>query len=85
MCLFRGTLQLSTYSVKPVAEESTLDATFSPEGMFVVSGKLEFYLYNTLPPCKNNPFSIFYWLVGSGDGSTHAWGVRSGKQVGLAM
>ncbi|VVB18358.1 unnamed protein product [Arabis nemorensis] len=51
---FRGTL-LSTYSVKPVAEESTLDATFSPEGMFVVSG--------------------------SGDGSTHAWGVRSGKQV----
>ncbi|XP_019095693.1 PREDICTED: WD repeat-containing protein 82-B-like [Camelina sativa] len=42
-------------SVKPVAEASTLDATFSPEGMFVVSG--------------------------SGDGSTHAWGVRSGKQV----
>ncbi|XP_020889461.1 protein ANTHESIS POMOTING FACTOR 1 isoform X2 [Arabidopsis lyrata subsp. lyrata] len=51
---FRGTL-LSTFSVKPVAAESTLDATFSPEGMFVVSG--------------------------SGDGSTHAWGVRSGKQV----
>ncbi|KAJ0234378.1 WD_REPEATS_REGION domain-containing protein [Hirschfeldia incana] len=34
---FRGTL-LSTYSVKPVAEESTLDATFSPDGMYVVSG-----------------------------------------------
>ncbi|AED98187.1 Transducin/WD40 repeat-like superfamily protein [Arabidopsis thaliana] len=49
---FRGTL-LSTFSVKPVAGESTLDAAFSPEGMFVVSG----------------------------DGSTHAWGVRSGKQV----
>jgi len=51
---FRGTL-LSTYSVKPVAEELTLDATFSPEGSFVVSG--------------------------SGDGSTHAWSARSGKQV----
>lgn len=32
--------QLSTYSVKPVAEELTLDATFSPQGSFVVSGNL---------------------------------------------
>lgn len=39
--LWSITLQLSTYSVKPVAQESTLDATFSPEGMFVVSGNLE--------------------------------------------
>ncbi|XP_010550460.1 PREDICTED: WD repeat-containing protein 82-B isoform X1 [Tarenaya hassleriana] len=58
---FRGTL-LSTYNVKPVSGESTLDATFSPEGMFVVSGTL-------------------HQLRGSGDGSIHAWNVRSGKQV----
>ncbi|KAK0590949.1 hypothetical protein LWI29_033527 [Acer saccharum] len=51
---FRGTL-LSTYNVKPVSSNSTLEASFSPEGMFVVSG--------------------------SGDGSVHAWSVRSGKEV----
>ncbi|OMO57055.1 hypothetical protein CCACVL1_26037 [Corchorus capsularis] len=34
---FRGTL-LSTYSVKPVSSNSTLEASFSPEGMFVISG-----------------------------------------------
>ncbi|KAI5684083.1 hypothetical protein M9H77_05311 [Catharanthus roseus] len=34
---FRGTL-LSTYSVKPVSGDATLEASFSPEGMFVVSG-----------------------------------------------
>ncbi|XP_021908380.1 protein ANTHESIS POMOTING FACTOR 1 [Carica papaya] len=34
---FRGTL-LSTYNVKPVSSNSTLDASFSPEGMFVISG-----------------------------------------------
>ncbi|XP_037495387.1 protein ANTHESIS POMOTING FACTOR 1 isoform X4 [Jatropha curcas] len=34
---FRGTL-LSTYNVKPVSTNSTLEASFSPEGMFVASG-----------------------------------------------
>ncbi|KAB5556795.1 hypothetical protein DKX38_007704 [Salix brachista] len=34
---FRGTL-LSTYNVKPVSINSTLEASFSPEGKFVVSG-----------------------------------------------
>ncbi|KAJ4962956.1 hypothetical protein NE237_022895 [Protea cynaroides] len=34
---FRGTL-LSTYNVKPVPCNSTLEASFSPEGMFVISG-----------------------------------------------
>ncbi|KAJ8764416.1 hypothetical protein K2173_006156 [Erythroxylum novogranatense] len=34
---FRGTL-LSTYNVKPVSGDSTLEASFSPEGMFVISG-----------------------------------------------
>ncbi|XP_020964062.1 protein ANTHESIS POMOTING FACTOR 1-like [Arachis ipaensis] len=35
---FRGTL-LSTYNIKPVSCNSTLEASFSPEGMFVISGK----------------------------------------------
>ncbi|KAE8709500.1 WD repeat-containing protein 82-B-like isoform X2 [Hibiscus syriacus] len=34
---FRGTL-LSTYNVKPVPNYCTLEASFSPEGMFVISG-----------------------------------------------
>ncbi|XP_057417511.1 protein ANTHESIS POMOTING FACTOR 1 isoform X3 [Lotus japonicus] len=34
---FRGTL-LSTYNVTPVSCNSTLEASFSPEGMFVISG-----------------------------------------------
>ncbi|XP_061343114.1 protein ANTHESIS POMOTING FACTOR 1 [Gastrolobium bilobum] len=34
---FRGTL-LSTYNVTPVSSNSTLEASFSPEGMFVISG-----------------------------------------------
>ncbi|EPS71196.1 hypothetical protein M569_03563, partial [Genlisea aurea] len=34
---FRGTL-LSTFNVKPVHNDSTLEASFSPEGMFVISG-----------------------------------------------
>lgn len=34
---FRGTL-LSTYNVKPVSSDATLEASFSPEGMFVISG-----------------------------------------------
>ncbi|KAL3527206.1 hypothetical protein ACH5RR_011862 [Cinchona calisaya] len=34
---FCGTL-LSTYNVKPVLSGSTLEASFSPEGMFVISG-----------------------------------------------
>ncbi|KDO68771.1 hypothetical protein CISIN_1g036585mg [Citrus sinensis] len=55
---FRGTL-LSTYNVKPVSRNSTLEASFSPEGMFVISG--------------------------SGDGSVHAWSVRSGKEVASWM
>ncbi|GAB2271153.1 hypothetical protein Dimus_005999 [Dionaea muscipula] len=34
---FRGTL-LSTFSVKPISSNSTLEATFCPEGMYAVSG-----------------------------------------------
>lgn len=34
---FRGT-HLSTYNVKPVPSNCTLEASFSPEGMFVISG-----------------------------------------------
>ncbi|XP_047317824.1 protein ANTHESIS POMOTING FACTOR 1 [Impatiens glandulifera] len=34
---FRGTL-LSTFSVKPVFNDSTLEASFSPDGTFVISG-----------------------------------------------
>lgn len=34
---FRGT-HLSTYNVKPVPRNCTLEASFSPEGMFVISG-----------------------------------------------
>ncbi|XP_049357440.1 protein ANTHESIS POMOTING FACTOR 1 isoform X1 [Solanum verrucosum] len=33
----RGT-HLSTYNVQPVSSSSTLEASFSPEGMFVISG-----------------------------------------------
>ncbi|KAL5557567.1 hypothetical protein UlMin_039803 [Ulmus minor] len=51
---FRGTL-LSSYKVMPGLQNSTLEASFSPEGMFVISG--------------------------SGDGTVHAWSVRSGKEV----
>lgn len=36
--------QLSTYNVKPVSSDSTLDAVFSPEGMFVISGNTQFSL-----------------------------------------
>ncbi|MBA0551635.1 hypothetical protein Golob_022511 [Gossypium lobatum] len=36
---FRGT-HLSTYNVKPVPSNCTLEASFSPEGMFVISGIL---------------------------------------------
>lgn len=36
--------QLSTYNVKPVSSDSTLDASFSPEGMFVISGNTQFSL-----------------------------------------
>ncbi|XP_039120455.1 protein ANTHESIS POMOTING FACTOR 1 [Dioscorea cayenensis subsp. rotundata] len=34
---FRGTV-ISTYSVKPVSSNATLEASFSPDGMFIVSG-----------------------------------------------
>ncbi|KAI8541166.1 hypothetical protein RHMOL_Rhmol08G0040400 [Rhododendron molle] len=34
---FRGTL-LATFNVKPVLSDATLEASFSPEGMFVISG-----------------------------------------------
>ncbi|CAN1340229.1 Protein ANTHESIS POMOTING FACTOR 1, partial [Linum perenne] len=55
---FRGTL-LSTYNVKPVSSNSTLEASFSPDGMYVISG--------------------------SGDGSVHAWSIRTGKEVASWM
>jgi hypothetical protein len=31
--------QLSTYNVTPVSSNATLEASFSPEGMFVISSK----------------------------------------------
>lgn len=34
-------MQLGTYNVKPVSSDSTLEASFSPEGMFVISGSSE--------------------------------------------
>ncbi|KAF9620823.1 hypothetical protein IFM89_014760 [Coptis chinensis] len=48
---FRGTL-LSTYNVKPVSSNSTLEASFSPEGMFVVSG--------------SGDGSVYVWNIRSG-------------------
>ncbi|KAG7026742.1 Protein ANTHESIS POMOTING FACTOR 1 [Cucurbita argyrosperma subsp. argyrosperma] len=48
---FRGTL-LSTYNVKPISSNSTLEASFSPEGMFVISG--------------SGDGSVYAWSVRSG-------------------
>ncbi|KAE9619536.1 hypothetical protein Lal_00041758 [Lupinus albus] len=48
---FRGTL-LSTYNVTPVSCNSTLEASFSPDGMFVISG--------------SGDGSIYAWSVRSG-------------------
>ncbi|KAK4346926.1 hypothetical protein RND71_033265 [Anisodus tanguticus] len=48
---FRGTL-LSTYNVQPVSSSSTLEASFSPEGMFVKSG--------------SGDGSVYAWSVWSG-------------------
>ncbi|CAI9107187.1 OLC1v1006490C5 [Oldenlandia corymbosa var. corymbosa] len=62
---FHGTL-LSTYKVTPASSVSTLEAAFSPDGMFFLS---------------QDDFTGFYYWVGSGDGSVHAWSVRSGKEV----
>ncbi|XP_055806184.1 protein ANTHESIS POMOTING FACTOR 1 [Solanum dulcamara] len=47
----RGTL-LSTYNVQPVPSSSTLEASFSPEGMFVISG--------------SGDGSVYAWSVRSG-------------------
>lgn len=41
---FRGTL-LSTYNVVPVSSQATLEASFSPDGMFVVSGSGDGNIY----------------------------------------
>lgn len=48
---FRGTL-LCSYNVKPVSINSTLEASFSPEGMFVISG--------------SGDGSVYAWSVRSG-------------------
>ncbi|KAK1410476.1 hypothetical protein QVD17_37013 [Tagetes erecta] len=48
---FRGTL-LGTYNVKPVSSHSTLEASFSPEGMFVISG--------------SGDGSVYAWSIRSG-------------------
>ncbi|KAJ9540890.1 hypothetical protein OSB04_027396, partial [Centaurea solstitialis] len=48
---FRGTL-LCTYNVKPVRTDSTLEASFSPEGMFVISG--------------SGDGSVYAWSIRSG-------------------
>lgn len=48
---FRGTL-LCSYNVKPVSSNSTLEASFSPEGMFVISG--------------SGDGSVYAWSVRSG-------------------
>ncbi|KAM3252262.1 protein ANTHESIS POMOTING FACTOR 1 isoform X1 [Capsicum chacoense] len=47
----RGTV-LSTYNVRPVSSSSTLEASFSPEGTFVISG--------------SGDGSVFAWSVWSG-------------------
>ncbi|KAH0973091.1 hypothetical protein GBA52_025247 [Prunus armeniaca] len=44
--------KLSTYNVKPVSSSSTLEASFSPEGMFVISG--------------SGDGSVYAWSVRSG-------------------
>ncbi|KAL4577707.1 hypothetical protein LXL04_013818 [Taraxacum kok-saghyz] len=41
---FRGTL-LGTYNVNPVSSDSTLEASFSPDGMFVISGSGDGSIY----------------------------------------
>ncbi|KAL1810188.1 hypothetical protein ACET3Z_027178 [Daucus carota] len=48
---FRGTL-LHTFNVKPVSSTSTLEASFSPEGSYVISG--------------SGDGSVFAWSVRSG-------------------
>ncbi|XP_021760003.1 protein ANTHESIS POMOTING FACTOR 1-like [Chenopodium quinoa] len=48
---FRGTL-LCSFNVKPVSTNSTLEASFSPEGMFVISG--------------SGDGSVYAWSVRSG-------------------
>ncbi|XP_022894643.1 protein ANTHESIS POMOTING FACTOR 1-like [Olea europaea var. sylvestris] len=48
---FRGTL-LSTYNVKPVSRNSTLEASFGPEGTYVISG--------------SGDGSVYAWSVRSG-------------------
>ncbi|XP_021727548.1 protein ANTHESIS POMOTING FACTOR 1-like isoform X1 [Chenopodium quinoa] len=48
---FRGTL-LCSFNVKPVSTSSTLEASFSPEGMFVISG--------------SGDGSVYAWSVRSG-------------------
>ncbi|KAI7756776.1 hypothetical protein M8C21_014447, partial [Ambrosia artemisiifolia] len=48
---FRGTL-LGTYNVKPVSSNSTLEASFSPDGMFVISG--------------SGDGSVYVWNIRSG-------------------
>nr|XP_029120083.1 protein ANTHESIS POMOTING FACTOR 1 isoform X2 [Elaeis guineensis]XP_029120084.1 protein ANTHESIS POMOTING FACTOR 1 isoform X2 [Elaeis guineensis] len=48
---FRGTV-ISTYNVKPVSSNATLEASFSPDGMYVVSG--------------SGDGSVYAWSVRSG-------------------
>ncbi|XP_058091029.1 protein ANTHESIS POMOTING FACTOR 1 isoform X2 [Magnolia sinica] len=48
---FRGTT-IATYNVKPVSSNATLEASFSPDGMFVVSG--------------SGDGSVYAWNVRSG-------------------
>ncbi|GMY12221.1 protein ANTHESIS POMOTING FACTOR 1 [Fagus crenata] len=91
---FRGTL-LSTYNVKPVSSNSTLEASFSPEGMFVIAGTVFIsgilLLYqkeaagSDLAGAVNNIASNTGLLDGSGDGSVYSWSVRSGKEVASWM
>ncbi|KAK8945886.1 hypothetical protein KSP40_PGU006994 [Platanthera guangdongensis] len=48
---FRGNL-LSTYNVKPVSSHATLEASFSPDGMYIISG--------------SGDGSVYAWSVRSG-------------------
>ncbi|KAJ6851506.1 WD repeat-containing protein 82-B isoform X1 [Iris pallida] len=48
---FRGSL-LSTYNVKPVSSHATLEASFSPDGLYIVSG--------------SGDGSVYAWSVKSG-------------------
>ncbi|RZC66770.1 hypothetical protein C5167_010466 [Papaver somniferum] len=59
-------MQLSTYNVEPVSSNSTLEASFSPDGSV---------------GCIRLSISEMVKIDGSEHGSVYAWSVRTGKEV----